>query len=343
MSGGATRLVAGPGSGPGGVPAAIGLTPILSARWRTRDLDAIRAAAPGARLVPISFDGHAEGPLDDVEVLLRGSLPAETFDRLLARSPRLAWVHSATAGVERVLTPAARARGLVVTNARGVFSAPVAEYVLMTILAVCRRLPQLLELQRERTWQPLEGRELADVTVGIVGLGSMGEAIADRALAFGCRVVATRRSASTAPERPGIEVLGGPEALGELLSLADFVVLALPLTADTDGLIDEAALAAMKPGAWLVNVARGQHVDDHALVRALRAGTIGGAILDTFREEPLPPSSPYYDLPNAIVTPHTAWSSGRVLDRSVGLFCENLGRFARGEPLHNVVDPGVGY
>ena len=183
----------GPGSGPGGVPVAIALTPILAARYRSRDLEAVRAAAPGARLVTVGFDGHPDGPLDDVEVMLRGRLPAETFDRILARAPNLRWVHSATAGVERVLTPSSRARGLVITNARGVFSRPVAEYVMMMILAVTRRLPQLLELQAERTWQPLEARELRDVTVGIVGLGSIGRAVGALATAFGCRVIATRR------------------------------------------------------------------------------------------------------------------------------------------------------
>ncbi len=178
----------GPGSGPGGAPAAIALTPILAARWRTRDLDAIKAAAPGTRLVTIGFDGHPDGPLDDVEVMLRGRFPAELFDRILARAPSLRWVHSATAGVERVLTPASRARDLTITNARGVFSRPIAEYVMLMILAVSRRLPSLLELQAERTWQPLESRELRDVTVGIVGLGSIGRAVGALATAFGCRV-----------------------------------------------------------------------------------------------------------------------------------------------------------
>ena len=186
---------AGPGRGPGGAPAAIALSPILSARYRSRDLERIRAAAPGARLVTVSVEGLADGPLDDVEVMLRGWLSSDAFDRLLTRAPQLAWVHSATSGVEGALTPAALERGVVVTNARGVFSRPIAEYVLMMILSVSRRLPQLLELQQERTWQPLEGAELRDVTVGIIGLGSIGRAVGALATAFGCRVVAVRRSA----------------------------------------------------------------------------------------------------------------------------------------------------
>jgi len=349
------RLTAGPGSGPSGVPAAIALSPILSARYRSRDLDRIRAAAPGSRIVTLSVEGRSDESVDDVEVLLQGWLSSEAYDRLLARAPRLAWVHSASAGVERALTPTARERGIVITNARGVFSRPIAEYVLMMILAVSRRLPGLLELQRERTWQPLEGTELRDVTVGIVGLGSIGRAVGALATSFGCRVVATRRrpaasataSAATDDEpafgEAMLDRVGGPETLPALLAESDFVVLAAPLTPETENLIDAATLALMKPGAWLINVARGRLVDERALLRALRDGPLGGAILDTFRDEPLQASSPFYDLPNVIVTPHTSWSSGRVLDRSVELFADNLERFAKGEPLLNVVDPRQGY
>jgi phosphoglycerate dehydrogenase-like enzyme len=339
------------------------LSPILSARYRSRDLERIRAAAPGARLVTVSVEGLADGPLDDVEVMLRGWLSADAFDRLLVRAPRLVWVHSATSGVERALTPASRERGLVVTNARGVFSRPIAEYVLMMILSVSRKLPQLLELQRERTWQPLEGAELRDVTVGIVGLGSIGRAVGALATAFGCRVVAVRRRASEggadvtdggsatesaeSEERAFGEIMldrvGGPETLPELLAESDFIVLAAPLTPETEEMINAETLAKVKPGAWLINVARGKLIDERALLRALRDGPLGGAVLDTFRDEPLPPMSSFYDLPNVIVTPHTAWSSGRVLDRSVELFCDNLRRFSKGEPLLNVVDPAAGY
>jgi phosphoglycerate dehydrogenase-like enzyme len=359
--------VAGPGSGPNGAPTAIALSPILSARYRSRDLDRIREAAPGARIVTLSREGLTDEPVDDVEVLLRGWLSSDAFDRLLARAPRLAWVHSASAGVERALTPAARERGLIITNARGVFSRPIAEYVLMMILAVSRRLPGLLELQRERTWQPLEGVELRDVTVGIVGLGSIGRAVGALATAFGCRVVAIRRrseqgsgslaagrgataggNADASAEGPSfgeimLDRVGGPETLPQLLAESDFVVLAAPLTPETEDMIDAEALAAMKPTAWLINVARGRLIDERALINALSDGGIGGAVLDTFRDEPLSPSSPFYELPNVIVTPHTSWSSGRVLDRSVELFCDNLRRYAAGEPLLNVVDPSAGY
>ena len=140
-----------------------------------------------------------------------------------------------------------------------------------------------------------------------------------------------------------LDRVGGPETLPELLGESDFIVLAAPLTPETEAMINDETLAMVKPGAWLINVARGRLVDERALLRALRDGPLGGAVLDTFHDEPLPPMSSFYDLPNVIVTPHTAWSSGRVLDRSVELFCDNLRRFATGEPLLNVVDPVAGY
>lgn len=351
------RTTAGPGRGPNGVPLAIAVSPILSARIRQRDLERIQAVAPGSRIINLSVEGLADGPVDGVEVLLRGWLVAEAFDRLLVRAPHLTWVHSATSGVERALTPAALARDILVTNARGVFSRPIAEHVLLMILAVSRHLPQLIELQHERTWQPLEGRELRELTIGIVGYGSLGRSVASLASAFGSRVIAMRRHPDAADEagartvddpegfpfEPRIDRVVGPDGLHELLAESDIVVLAAPLTAETEGMIDEAAVAAMKRDAWLINVARGRLIDDTALIRALRENRIGGAALDAFRDEPLPQSSPYWELSNVILTPHTAWSSARVLDRSIDLFCDNLVRFGRGEPLRNVVDPAAGY
>jgi len=135
----------------------------------------------------------------------------------------------------------------------------------------------------------------------------------------------------------------GPDGLHALLAESDIVVLAAPLTHETDGFIDDAAIAAMRRDTWLINVARGRLIDDTALIRALTDDRIGGVALDTFREEPLPQASPLWDLPNVIVTPHTSWSSARVLDRSIDLFCDNLRRFRAGEPLRNVVDRAAGY
>ena len=294
----------------------------------------------------LSREGLADGPIDDVEVLLHGWLAADAYERLIARAPNLRWVHSAAAGVERLMTPAGRARGLTITNGRGVFSRPIAEYVLMMVLAVNRRLPQLLELAAERTWQPLEGRELRDTTLGVIGFGSIGRAIAEVAAPFVPRIMALRRSGGPrhdeAPLAPGVE-LGGPETFGDGRAAADFVILTLPLTPETEDLVDDRVLALMKRSAWLVNVARGRLIVERALLRALREGTIGGAVLDAFREEPLLPDSAFYGLPNVIVTPHTSWSSGRVVAATMELFAENLRRYAAGEPLLNTVDPGAGY
>jgi phosphoglycerate dehydrogenase-like enzyme len=172
--------------------------------------------------------------------------------------------------------------------------------------------------------------------------------VARLASACGARVIATRRDPDRALDGTdgiphGLDRILAHEQLPELLASSDFVVLALPLTPETDRLMDARRLALMKPGAWLINVARGRLVDQAALLRALRSGPIGGAVLDTLWEEPLPASSPLWDAPGLIITPHTSWSSGRVLDRSIELFCENLSRFRDGRELLNVVDPRAGY
>ncbi len=150
----------GPGHGVGGAPVAIAISPVLTGRNAFATMrEKILEAAPGARLIPVSADGVADEPLDEVEVLLRGwSLGGDSLDRLVGRAPKLRWIHSVSVGVEAVLTPCVSLRGLTVTNGRGVFDQPIAEYVMTMILALCRRLPQLLELQRERTWQPIEAR-----------------------------------------------------------------------------------------------------------------------------------------------------------------------------------------
>jgi phosphoglycerate dehydrogenase-like enzyme len=242
--------------------------------------------------------------------------------------------------VDRISISSVRERGLVVTNARGVFSKPIAEYVVMMSLAVARRLPQLLELQRERTWQPLRGRELSELTFGIVGYGSIGAEIARLLQPFGCRILATRRH----PERgaDGVE-LYGLEDLREVLRASHIVVVAAPLTDETAGLIGAEQLAEMREDAWLINIARGRLIDELALRRALESGWIGGAVLDVFSEEPLSPDSPLYRTPNVIITPHTSWASDRVIERSVDLFIDNLRRDLAGEPLRNVVDLAAGY
>lgn len=304
----------------------------------------------GVRFVQLSRDGRvhddgdtSHGSLEHARVLFRGGMPAAVLDHVVGRAPRLEWIHSYSAGVERVATPLVRSRGLIVTNGRGVFSRPIAEYLVMMLLAVQRRLPQLLELQRERTWQPLPGRELASITVGIVGFGSIGAEVANMLAPFGTPIIATRRHPERgAGEHPNVELLA-LDQLDELLRRSDAVLVTAPLTEETAGLIGAHELQEMKEGAWLFNIARGRLVDEVALRRALEAGWIGGAVLDVFTEEPLPPESPLYETPNVIITPHTSWASDRVLDRSLDLFVDNLQRFTAGRPLRNVVDLEAGY
>jgi phosphoglycerate dehydrogenase-like enzyme len=295
----------------------------------------------------IAADGRIHGDADETmvaeaDILLLGSVPASVLDHIVGRSPKLRWIHSASAGVDRIATPAVRERSLTVTNARGVFSRPIAEYVVMMSLAIARRLPQLLELQRERTWQPLRGRELSELTVGIVGYGSIGEEVARLLAPFGCRILATRRHPERGSADGSVELLG-LDRLDTLLEASDIVVIAAPLTDETAGLVGAEQLTRMREDAWLINIARGRLLDELALRRALEAGWIGGAVLDVFSEEPLPPDSPLYGTPNLVITPHTSWASDRVIERSVELFIDNLRRDAAGEPLRNVVDLDAGY
>jgi phosphoglycerate dehydrogenase-like enzyme len=335
----------GPGSGPKGSPRAIAITPVLTGRDAFEAMSRrILDASPGSRLVLVSPDGVADESLADVEVLLRGwSLEGPALDRIVSQAPKLRWIHSASVGVESIMTPVMRMRGLTLTNGRGVFDRPIAEYVMTMILSVCRRLPQLLELQAERTWQPLQATELNEVTIGLVGMGGIGCEIARLAAPFEPRMVGVRRRPRRGEIPSNVKLLGGPEALPELFATSDFIVLALPLTPETDGLISDDLLMGAKPGCWLVNVARGALVDERALLRALRDGPLGGAILDTLREEPLPDASAFYRLPNCIVTAHTSWSSRAVLDRTLEVFCQNLRLFRAGKPLLHAVDLEAGY
>jgi phosphoglycerate dehydrogenase-like enzyme len=337
--------VVGPGHGPGGSPLAIAISPVLTSRdafdsMRRKILD----ASPGSRLIPVSAEGVADDPVDQVEVLMRGwSLGGDALDRFVGRASKLRWIHSVSVGVEAMLTPVVCLRALTITNGRGVFDQPIGEYVMTMILSTCRRLPALLELQRERTWQPIQAVELAETTIGLVGLGGIGREVARLAAPFGPRIVAVRRRVGAAEAPAGVRVLGGLEALPELLSISDFVVLALPLTDATEGVINDEVLFRAKPGSWLINVARGALVDERALLRALRDGPLGGAILDAFREEPLPENSPFYRFSNCIVTAHTSWSSKAVLDRALDVFCDNMRLYCSGAPLKHMVDTEAGY
>lgn len=261
---------------------------------------------------------------------------------------RLRWVHTGTAGVRGLLYPEMRASDVLLTNSAGVHAPPMAETVLAMMLHFARGLDFAVQAQPLGRWwpDPFESastvvRELAGTTVGIVGLGGIGVEVARRAHALGMRVVAMRRSAAPGPD--GVELMRGDDALDRLLADSDYLVLAVPATPATRGLIDGRALARMKPAAVLVNVARGDVVDEDALIAALRAGRLRGAALDVFRDEPLPPDSPLWTLPNVLVTPHVGGTTLRFWEREAALIRDNIGRYLAGAPLRNLVDRAQGY
>jgi len=297
--------------------------------------------APECEIVPFTAEGEILGSVEGTEVLfLRWGVGPETFRQMLERIPNLRWVHTISAGVDHILFPRLAEADVILTNASGVFNVPIAETVLAFMLAVVKRLPEFFEQQRAHRWHKLGLRELRGLTVGIIGLGDIGGEVARLCRAFGMRVLGLRRHPH--PHEHADEVLP-PDRLHDLLGRADFVVIAVPLTEETRGLIGAAELAAMKPDAWLINIARGAIVDEDALLEALRERRIGGACLDVFTEEPLAEDSPFWDLPNVIITPHNSWSSPRLQEREAELFLENLRRYVEGEPLLNVVDKRMGY
>lgn len=260
---------------------------------------------------------------------------------------RLRWVQVAAVGVGGLMYPEMIASPVVITNARGIRARPIAEHVIGVSLALARQLHTAVRRQVAHEWAQteLEGSgaigTLQGRCLGIVGLGAIGTELARIASAFGLRVIATRRRAGAPPA--GVDELLPPARLPDLLAASDIVVLAAPLTPDTRGLIGARELAAMRPGALLVNISRGKLVDDEALVAALRAGRLGGAALDVFAHEPLDPASPYWDLPNVLITPHTSGAMENYWEPLVALFSENLRRFESGRPLLNVVDKHAGY
>jgi phosphoglycerate dehydrogenase-like enzyme len=272
------------------------------------------------------------------DVALALDLPADV-GRL---APNLRWVQAIGAGVEH-LDEVELPPDCVVTNAAGVAAVPIAEFALTRILALWKRLPEIEELQRERQWSPRMGRTAERSTLGIIGLGAIGTALATRARAFGMTVLATRRSWVPGQQHELADELAGPDRLHSVLGRCDAVVVCLPATPETENLFDAAAFAAMKPGAVFCNVGRGALVDEPALVAALASGHLGAAILDVARHEPLPADDPLWDAPNIHISPHCSAALDRSADNLLELFTDNLARFGRGEPLRNAVDRAAGY
>ncbi len=268
------------------------------------------------------------------EVLFALHAPKE----LMQLAPRLRWIQGVGAGVEQFAKAGVPRGRVVVTHASGVGSASMAEFVIGRLLQVWKRFREAERHQETHEYVRTYGRTFAGSTLGIVGLGSIGRAVAERARALGLRVLGLRRSATGGAGPDPADELYGPERLHEMLARSDAVVLAAPETPETFHLIDAAALAAMRPGSVLVNVARGSLVDEPALVAALTTGHVAAAALDVFEQEPLPPESPLWDLPNVYVSAHSAVSVDRYLDEVFDLFVDNAARYLRGEPLRNRVD-----
>lgn len=279
--------------------------------------------------------------LPGAEVLYVWDFASAALADAWATADALRWVHVAGAGVDRVLFPGLVDSDVVVTNSRGVFELPIAEYVLGCILALAKGLDVTLAQQREGRWRHRESERLHGRHVLVIGTGPIGQTTARLLAAAGMRVAGLGRRARSADFTFG--QVYAQDDMHDVLALADYVVAVAPLTEQTRGMLDRAAFRAMKPSARLVNVGRGPLVVEDDLIAALRAGEIAGAALDVFAEEPLPATSPLWDMPGVIVSPHMSGDAEGWQDELVRLFAENLRRYRAGEPLHNVVDKQLGY
>lgn len=275
--------------------------------------------------------------------------------------PNLRWLQSSYTGIETILDhPLVRQESIITTTASGVMISQMGEYVIMALLMLGHKIPLMTQAQKNKAWvedrhQQLQPKLLRGNTVGIVGYGSIGREVARQLHAYGATVLAAKRDA-TQPEDAGYTPagLGDPqgnyfhrlypiEALQGMLADCDFVVITLPQTPETEGLFDKELFNAMKPGSYLVNVSRGALVDETALIEALNSGQLGGAVLDVFIEEPLPPSHPLWNAPNLIITPHISAFSPSLMDDIIELFVTNLKRYLTGKDLFNQVNLDQGY
>ena len=306
---------------------------------------AARAVAPNAELMPYAEEG-AVPDAGRAEAVYRW-IDGRRYARLaVEEGPNVRWLHTASAGVDHVITPGiaekVNAGNLVLTDSGPAFGIAIGEFVLGWMLAVTRRLPEMWEQQRTKTWGWVTGqRELYGQTVGVIGVGPVGLGIAERCRAMGMRTLGLRRRPESVP---GVdETLTGPEGLNRLLAESDWVVVAAALTGETRSLLGAPELARMKPTGRVVNVARGALIDEAALTDALRSDRIAGACLDVFVQEPLPANSPLWSLENVFISPHSsAWTTG-LRERQKRLFLENLARYAHGQPLYGIVDVARGY
>jgi phosphoglycerate dehydrogenase-like enzyme len=280
----------------------------------------------------------------DAEIVIAWSIRPEQ----IAAAKKLQWVHSPAAAVHQLMFPELVNSDIILTNAREVHGPVVAEHVIALIFALAKKIPDSVRLQQRHVWgqqilwdELPRIREVVGATVGIVGLGSIGRAVAKSAKALGMRVIAVREHPEKGSE--SADAVFGPAQIDELFRQADYVVLAAPVTETTKAIANAERLALMKTGACLINVGRGALVDEPALARALREKRIGGAALDVFPKEPLPVDSPLWDVPNLLITPHTAALTEKLWERHYSLFSENLQRYLSGSPLLAIVDKRRGY
>jgi phosphoglycerate dehydrogenase-like enzyme len=324
--------------GPVDILVTLGLTlPSIS----ESELDDIRAAAPPGSTVRVAAtmkDAIATAGAADV---ILGFIP----EALFAAAPRLRWVHCIASGMDMFLYPAMKASGVVLTGEKGLVGGHLADTGFGLLLALTRQIATAIRLGPDG-WNHREAMrrveiELEGLTMGVVGFGGTGRAMARRAVAFGMDVLACDVVA-VAPS-DGVREVWSMERLDDLLGASDVVAVGAPLTSETRHLFDGARFAAMKPGALLVNVTRGEIVDGDALVDALRSGQLAGAALDVAPIEPLPPDHPLWTFDNVVMTPHTAGASQLRGPRNIRRFCENLRRAQTGEALLGVVDKELGY
>jgi phosphoglycerate dehydrogenase-like enzyme len=304
----------------------------------------LRSDFPQLAIVHLPDYERLGAEIPDAEILLAWSIRPEQ----IKSTTRLRWIHSPAAAVHQLMFPELIESDIVLTNAREVHGPVVAEHVLALIFALAKRIPSSVELQQKRIWgqqilwdEVPRVREVAGATLGLIGLGAIGRPVLHKAKALGMRVIAVREHPEKGTE--GADAILGPDQVNDLFRRADYVVLAAPITEMTRSIANAERLALMKPTACLINVGRGPLVDEPALAEALREKKIGGAALDVFPREPLPADSPLWDLPNLLITPHTAALTDKLWERHYELFSENLRRYLANQPLLAVVDKRKGY
>src|SRR5579859_3252870 len=309
---------------------------LVTGQFSAENQELIKAAAPNADVRFVPRVSEAGDSLAEASAIA-GTIKAGD----LARAPRLKWVHSWAAGADNDLFPEMLASPVVLTSSAGNGAIPLAEHSMLLMLMLNRNVPRWMRAQTAQKWERFTHPELNGLTVGIFGLGNSGSDLAAKAQAFHMRVLGLRRNTDRAV--PGVDRMYGIAELHEFLGQSDFVVVTTPSTPATLGLFDEEAFRAMKPSAYFICISRGGIADDTALLKALREGWIAGAGLDAHGVEPLPAASPFWTLPNVIVTPHNGATTAATAQRSVEIFVDNLRRYLAGEPLRNVVDKSAGY